>query len=56
MDVRRAANQADGEAIVALLEQIEDGHGNLAETLAALVHDFRFGDIMALMDTEKPSE
>ncbi|MCZ6634718.1 MAG: ATP-binding protein, partial [bacterium] len=43
-----AASQADAEAVVALLQQIEIEHADLARELTDLVHNFRFDRIVEL--------
>ena len=46
--VHTAAEIADDEALTRLLAELDDEHAALARELLALVHDFRFEEIMAL--------
>lgn len=55
LELRRAATQADDEAVHSVLAQIEGEHSDLAQTRSELVREFRFGDILALTDRGKRS-
>ncbi len=48
----QAACQADGEALLTLVEQIRDAHPERAESMAQLIYDYRFD---VLMELTRPS-
>jgi len=46
--LREAAERADADVILELLEQIKPDHAALAESIAALVDDFEFDKLIDL--------
>jgi hypothetical protein len=49
-DLRQAATQLDADVILELLDPIREQNAPLADTLARLVHDYRFDTILALTE------
>ena len=46
-----AASRARGDLVMGLLSQIEEDHPRLAEALARLVDDYRFGRVVSLTES-----
>ena len=54
--LHQAAIRAKGKLVIDLIDQIRTDHTEVAEKLAALVHDFRFDTLVALTDERLTNE
>jgi CheY-like chemotaxis protein len=53
-DLQRAATEADGDRVLALVGAISDDYPALADALTSLVQNFRFDTLMTLADADQP--